>query len=381
MNAARPLSKVLIVDDTPENIHLLMNLLKDEYAIVAAKDGERALKLVHSQNPPDLILLDIMMPDMDGYDVCRRLKENEQTREIPVIFITALSEAEDEARGLNLGAVDYITKPFNPAIVKARVRNHLALREAYQALAKSQAALAAELALAADYVTSLLPEPLIEGPITTQWRFIPTSRLGGDIFGYHFLDSDHFAFYLLDVCNHGVGPALLSVQALNALRSETLPGIDFRDPVQVLSKLNETFQMERHNDLYFTMFYGVYQLPRRRLRFANAGHPPALMRSPGESVVEIAQKNIMIGVMPDSAYACGEVEVAPGSELFVYSDGVFEVRKPSGEYWAFSEFKAFMSGLRPSGQMEIDTLLEHIRALGESDLLEDDFSMIKLIFA
>jgi phosphoserine phosphatase RsbU/P len=381
MNSVSPQSKVLIVDDTAENIHLLMNLLKDEYAIVAAKDGEKALKLIQGQNPPDLILLDIMMPGMDGYAVCRRLKEDERTREIPVIFITALSEAEDEARGLNLGAVDYITKPFNPAIVKARVRNHLALREAYQALEKSQRALAAELVLAADYVMSLLPEPLVEGSIITQWRFIPTSRLGGDIFGYHFLDEDHFAFYLLDVCDHGVGPALLSVQALNALRSETLPRVDFHDPGQVLAKLNETFQMDRHNDLYFTMIYAVYNQSRRRLRFANAGHPPALLRPPGGALVEIVKNNPMIGVMPESIYAYDEVEVAPGSQLFAYSDGVYEVRKPTGDYWSFSEFKEFMSGLLPSNRSEIDVLLEYIRTLGSSDLLEDDFSMVKVVFA
>jgi phosphoserine phosphatase RsbU/P len=379
MNSVSPQGKVLIVDDTAENIHLLMNLLKDEYAIVAAKDGEKALKLIQGQNPPDIVLLDIVMPGMDGYAVCRRLKEDERTREIPVIFITALSEAEDEARGLNLGAVDYITKPFNPAIVKARVRNHLALREAYQALEKSQRALAAELALASDYVMSLLPEPLVEGPIMTQWRFIPTSRLGGDIFGYHFLDEDHFAFYLLDVCDHGVGPALLSVQALNALRSETLPGVDFRDPGQVLSKLNETFQMERHNDLYFSMIYAVYNLPQRRLRFATAGHPPALLRTPGGTLVEIVKNNAMIGVMPESSYAFDELEVAPDSQLFVYSDGVFEVRKPTGEYWSFSEFKEFMSGLQASGRSEIDILLEYIRTLGGSDILEDDFSMLKVV--
>ncbi|NDV23287.1 hybrid sensor histidine kinase/response regulator [Desulfovibrio sp. JC022] len=120
---------VLAVDDTPENLHVLMDLLKDEYAIIAAKDGEKALKLARSKDP-DIILLDVMMPGMDGYAVIRELKADEQTKDIPVIFVTSLSEAGDETKGLALGAIDYIAKPFNPDIVKARVRNHLELREA-----------------------------------------------------------------------------------------------------------------------------------------------------------------------------------------------------------------------------------------------------------
>ena len=121
--------KILIVDDTPENIQILMETLKDDYKIVAAINGEKALKMAEMIPLPDIILLDIMMPGMDGYEVCNRLKDNEKTRYIPVVFITALSEEEDEAKGLALGAVDYIAKPINPELVKARVRNHLELKD------------------------------------------------------------------------------------------------------------------------------------------------------------------------------------------------------------------------------------------------------------
>jgi len=121
--------RVLIVDDTPVNIHVLMEALKDEYSILAAKDGEKALRLAASEPQPDIILLDIMMPGMDGYEVCAKLKENPRTENIPVIFITALTEEDEEARGLALGAVDYITKPFRPALVTIRVRNQLELKK------------------------------------------------------------------------------------------------------------------------------------------------------------------------------------------------------------------------------------------------------------
>ncbi len=120
--------KVLIVDDTPENIQVLMNLLRDEYAIAVANNGERALSLATARPAPDIILLDVMMPVMDGYEVCRRLKDDPHTASIPVIFITGLSDHADEQRGLDLGAVDYILKPFTPSLVKSRLRNHLELK-------------------------------------------------------------------------------------------------------------------------------------------------------------------------------------------------------------------------------------------------------------
>jgi putative two-component system response regulator len=119
---------VLVVDDTPDNLSLMSGLLKDDYKIKVANNGEKAIKIAQSDNPPALILLDIMMPDMDGYEVCRRLKSDPQTRDIPVIFLTAKAEVEDEQMGLELGAVDYLTKPVSPPIVMARVRNHLALK-------------------------------------------------------------------------------------------------------------------------------------------------------------------------------------------------------------------------------------------------------------
>ena len=119
---------ILVVDDTPDNLSLMMELLKGVYQVKLANGGERALKLAAQLPPPDLILLDIMMPDMDGFTVCQKLKENPQTRDIPVIFLTAKAEVEDERKGLEIGAVDYITKPISPPIVLARVKNHLALK-------------------------------------------------------------------------------------------------------------------------------------------------------------------------------------------------------------------------------------------------------------
>jgi len=128
MSDTRKKYSVLIVDDTPENIDLLGDFLEQDYTIKVAVNGEKALKIASSENPPDIILLDIEMPIMDGYEVCRHLKAHPQTRDIPIIFVTAKSDESDETKGLELGAVDYITKPFSPSIVQARVKTHLDLK-------------------------------------------------------------------------------------------------------------------------------------------------------------------------------------------------------------------------------------------------------------
>src|SRR6478752_2533916 len=145
MNAAKPeRPTVLVVDDTPDNLQLMSGLLKDEYRVKVANSGERALKIVGSDDPPDIVLLDIMMPEMDGYEVCKRIKAFKPTRLMPVIFLTAMSEVQDETRGFELGAVDYITKPISPPIVLARVRTHLALKAAADFLRDKNAFLKSE---------------------------------------------------------------------------------------------------------------------------------------------------------------------------------------------------------------------------------------------
>lgn len=136
MKNSTDVQTILIVDDTPENIDVLDGLLRTDYRVKVAVNGKRALRIADSSDPPDIILLDVMMPEMDGYEVCRKLKQNENTKEIPVIFITARREMEDEKLGLELGAVDYITKPFSPPIVKIRIKNHLELKTARENLKK-----------------------------------------------------------------------------------------------------------------------------------------------------------------------------------------------------------------------------------------------------
>ncbi len=186
-------AKVLIVDDERINLNILFDLLHPMYQIMAANTGQKALKIAISDNPPDLILLDIVMPKMDGYTVCRELKSDERARDIPIIFVTAKGQTADETKGLELGAVDYITKPLNPAVVKARIATHLKLRKAMQELERMYA-----LALDANPLTGLpgntsivkrVSKAIEEGqPVCVVYADIDNFKAFNDAYGFSFGD-------------------------------------------------------------------------------------------------------------------------------------------------------------------------------------------------
>jgi sigma-B regulation protein RsbU (phosphoserine phosphatase) len=254
------------------------------------------------------------------------------------------------------------------------------LEASREALLRAHERLQSELAEAALYVRSLLPAPMSH-PFVAEWRFVPSTELGGDAFGYHWIDPDHFAIYLLDVCGHGIGPSLLSIAVLHVLQAASLRDVDFRDPCQVLGALNETYQMQSNSDLYFTLWYGVYQPGSRRLDFGCAGHPPAVLIEPGTDRVELLKtKGLPIGLVSDAAYACETITVPHDRRLYLLSDGTFEVERADGTMLTFDEFVAFMTRPTPAGPCDLDRLYQHLVALRGGETLEDDFSIVRFAF-
>jgi len=197
-------------------------------------------------------------------------------------------------------------------------------------LIESQNIIAHELAEAAEYVKELLP-PKLKGEVMTDWCFIPSSNLGGDAFGYHWLDKEHFAIYLLDVTGHGVSAALLSISVMNILRSQSLPLTDFKRPAKVLAVLNEIFQMDLHGNKSFTIWYGVYHRSGHRMVYASAGHPPAILTdgASGQKMVLrcLDKGGPMIGCASGLDYEEGTLDLGDSSRLLVFSDGIFEIKK------------------------------------------------------
>lgn len=383
-------AKILIVDDEPNILLSLQFLMKKAgYDVRTATDGEEALAEI-ARAKPDLVLLDVMMPELDGEAVLRRLKDDPATRDLPVVMISAVDDIERVARCIEMGAEDYLPKPCDPALLRARVGASLEKkslrdreRQAHQALVESQKQLALELADAADYVESLLPAPLT-GTVSAEWRFIPSTSLGGDAFGYHWLDEDHLAIYLLDTCGHGVGTALLSASAINVLRSQSLPATDFRQPADVLTGLNRAFQMENQNNLFFTIWYGVYQASNRQLVHASGGHPPAVLVRPGSAeaprAVTLGASHVPIGMFPEATYLTGLCDVPAGSRLFVYSDGAYEIQREDGEMWPFENFVEHVAQLPGAGESDLDRLVNYARNLHGRPDFDDDLSIMRIVF-
>ncbi|MBV9127904.1 MAG: SpoIIE family protein phosphatase [Verrucomicrobia bacterium] len=239
----------------------------------------------------------------------------------------------------------------------------------------AQKRLHSDIAEAAKYVRSLLPPPVQE-PLQIDWRFLPSANLGGDCFGYHELGHGQFALYLLDVCGHGVGAALLSVTLLRILQSGSLAGVDFTDPAAVLTALNREFPMARHGKRFFTIWYGVIDLRTRRLRYATGGHPPAILVHPDGTSACLATNGVAIGCVPHWPFDAAECALQSGQTLYVFSDGGYEVRNAVGEYFTLDQFAALLA--QPVAAHDLDALLAEVWRLTGTGRFNDDVSIIKL---
>lgn len=383
---------ILLVDDQKIIGEAVRRMVQDQEDITFhyCSDPKEAINMA-VEIKPTVILQDLVMPDVDGLLLVKFFRANPATRDIPIIVLSVKEDPQVKAESFALGANDYVVKLPDRVELLARIRYHsngyirlLERNEAFKKLAESQAVLQAELAEAAAYVTSLLPPPL-EGEIETDWQFIPSTQLGGDAFGYHWLDDENFAIYLLDVCGHGVGAALLSISVINVLRSGALPHADFHDPSSVLKELNNTFQMEKHNDMFFTIWYGVFNKETRQLVYSSGGHPPAILIT-GETqdkctIHHLKTPGLVIGGMPDVSFENATCEIGAFNRLLVFSDGVFEIEKEKeGEMMAFGEFSELISDTAKSSGSLVGEVVEKVQAIQGKAEFVDDLSLLQVGF-
>ncbi len=335
---------------------------------------------------PTVILSDLVMPQMDGLDLVSSFRAEPETARIPLIVLSSKEEAATKAEAFKRGANDYMVKLPDSLEVLARVRYHsngyLSLLQrdaAYEALRQSQQLLADDIKEAARYVESLLPEPITER-LQATWKFIPSASLGGDAFGYHWLDDDTFVVYLLDVAGHGVGAALLGVSVLNVLRSRALQDTDFADPGQVMARLNEAFRMQDQGGKYFTIWYGVYKASTRMLRWSGGGHPAALLFARGQPMASLPSAGPMPGVMDGIPYATSEMPVAPGARLLVFSDGLYELRVRGGEVLGMGDLLADLEPVVAGGAEPLAASVQRAERLCGNTGYADDVSVVQVVF-
>lgn len=246
-------------------------------------------------------------------------------------------------------------------------------------LTDTQKELQSELSEAAIFVFSILPEP-IKSDLIVEWRFIPSRELGGDAFGYHYIDEENLAIYLIDVAGHGVGSALLSVSVVNIMRTQSLTDTDFHNPSDVLFSLNQVFQMDNHGDKFFTLWYGVLNKKTLELKYSCAGHPPAfLARMTFNNIKEIQKigtRNNFIGFLPNIKFESKSFKMQKRDSLYIYSDGLSELLDKNNKMISEDEF---IKSINEYDDKSIDELLINLRDKQKNHTFTDDCSIIKII--
>jgi len=408
---------LMAAENSPEVERLINNFSAYGFELSLVPDGETILAY-RQDNKPDLIFLDVTLPGLSGFETCLRLKEQHETKDIPVIFVTDPSDTPSSVKGFSVGAVDYVTKPFQIDEVIARITTHLkvrnlqvlleeiifnlqeevaerkraeeALQESMIMIQQANDRMSKDLAAAARVQQSLLPEnlPVIPG-VTFAWTYRPCSELGGDSLNVFQLDADHVGLYVLDVSGHGVSASLLSVTLSRVLIPRRDPSCLFLkangsfgtdvlvSPAEISTRLNRMFPMTEDDRQYFTLIYGILNVRNGTFRYTCAGHPPPLYLAPHQPVTQCEIGNVPIGLFEDSHYEEGILQLEPGGRLYLYSDGMLEAKDPSRECFSESRLHATLEATQPSPlQGSVDLTVKAVLDWTGNNQAQDDLSIL-----
>ena len=378
---------ILLVDNDLKNIQIIGNLLIEKgYNILVSTSEYQTISMIKN-NKPDLILIDIMISDKSAYDLCSEIKNDITINNIPIIFLAEKYETKDILKGFLVGAVDFIIKPFHKEEVLARIDNQVELKISRDLINKQNDEIKAtneklnqELRIASDYFCSLLPEKISNQYLQTFWKYEPTEQLGGDAFGYFNIDEDNFIIYLFDVSGHGIASGMYSVSLINTLKYQNLSSADFKKPESVFRALNKLYQINEHNGMYFTIWYGVYNLKTRILNFASAGHHPVIISYSNGTTEYLSSQNFIIGGLKEYEFVSKEIFIDSKSDLYVFSDGTFNLKKPDGTIWTIDDIKQFIEARHSRNDKELIQLYNFVSSLYEFSHHKDDFTILKIRF-
>ena len=321
---------ILIVDDSMTNRILLREHLSTAgYRSIEASRADEALMLLERQSP-DLILLDIVMPETTGLELCSILKANEATRDIPIIFLTYLDEPDIKVKGLQLGAVDFITKPFEPAEILARVKIQAKMFRMYQTIREHNLRMARDLNTARHVQRDFLPARgrQVATGIAYEYTFDPCDELGGDFFNIFAIAPKRLLVYISDVSGHGVASALMTIFADTYFRSHAGPD---SQPGQLLAGLNQEFFRAELGEKHIVVFAAILDLERNTLAWSSAGQcePPILTTPDGARFLEM--NSFPIGLIEEAEYAEQREDLPSEVSLLMYSDGLTELTTTDGD--------------------------------------------------
>lgn len=309
---------VLVVDDNPLNRKLLETILaKEGYRVVSANNGLEVRRIADKKRL-DLILLDIQMPGENGFDVIKHLKKNPHTATIPVIFLTGVSEIDAKVSGFELGAVDYITKPFHPREVLARVRLHLKLSIATNSLIISQAE---KLKQISEAQTSMLITPESQPDARFGVYYLALHEAGGDFYDVLSISNDIFGYFVADFSGHDIKTSYLTVSVKALLKQNSAPVYQALESVQMI---NDVLKEILPEGKYLTACYARLNRRTNQMTIINAGHPPAVYVPAGGEARLIEMEGDILGVFSEVIFGRRNLEVSPGDRFYLYSDGLIE---------------------------------------------------------
>lgn len=369
--------RVLLVDDAKANLDILVEGLKSDHKLSLALNGDMALQ-VAARTPPDLVLLDIMMPGMDGYEVCRRLRQMPETAEVPIMFLSSLEEVQNKTRGFEAGANDYLTKPFEMPEVKARVRSLLKAK-AYSDAVKEQ--IAGELRVARDIQMGMLPHDFaaVEQVYGVSFGAVlePAREVGGDLYGVCAAGPDRLVIFLGDVSGKGIPASMFMVRAISLAR---LLAREVPEPERILARLNDELSADNPSGMFVTFLCAVFEPKSRRLTLANAGHcRPVLLLVGAPPRWAVKNLGTALGFEPGLEFERTELILRDGDALILYSDGVTEAFDPQEECYGSERLLADGGVLASQSAGAITAgLLQKVRAYAASAPQSDDIAILTM---
>jgi len=377
---------LLVVDDNEDNRYTLSQRLKrlGYTNLTMAVNGREALDLLRAR-AFDLVLLDVMMPEMNGYEVLEQLQADVRLRHVPVIMISAVGQVESVIRCIELGAADYLPKPFNPTLLRARVSATLEkkrLRDEIDAhLARIEAELESARRIQLSMVPRDFPAPTAEAPVEIFASLRPARQVGGDLYDFFQIRPGTLCLVVADVSDKGAAAALFMARTKTLIR--TLASLmrgasgDTPQPHELLVRMNEELCQDNPHSMFATVLLAMLDLRTRELRFCNAGHPlPYVVRPAGVASLQ-APRGKPLGIRPTFAYATTERPLAVGDCLFLFTDGITEALDAKGEFFSESRLEeALQSVADGSAQSVVSSVIEAVRRFAAGTPQSDDIAAL-----
>ena len=373
-------SRILIVDDAKTNIDILVQALRDEYKLSVAVDGAAALRSVE-KSPPDLVLLDIVMPGLDGYEVCRRLRAQQSTHDLPIMFLSSLEDVKDKTRGFEVGGNDYLTKPFEVLEVKARVRSLLKAKAYADAIRE---AMARDLRIAREIQMGILPADLAAATsgsgLDVHAIIEPAQKVGGDLYEVLRASDDRIVVALGDVSGKGIPAALFMAVAVTILRTLARHIVD---PAEILSRLNDELAKQNPRGMFVTMQCLVFDFEHRRVSCAGAGHHQLAVLSPGRPPrLACPSSGRPAGLMVSNPIERETFPLEPGETFVLFSDGVSEAMNATEDFYGEDRLlMALSASAGTSAADTVETVLADVRAFVAGAKQSDDITVVAARYA